>query len=123
MMEICFSPQLTTSSEKRACSSSAGGMGALNSSNCRGTLSFRLISRGSLLPKQHRNPRAGRVRFRGGIVDHWIVGDERGKGEGSKGVVRLLSRGHDLKDKREREVRLELGLNNPRGWLVMVTLC
>lgn len=43
-------------------------MGALNSSSCSGTLSFRLISGGSLLPKQHRKPRPGRVLFLGGIV-------------------------------------------------------
>lgn len=59
---------LTTSSEKRACNSSAGGMGALNSSSCRGTLSLRLISGGSLLLKQHRKPRPGRVLFLGGML-------------------------------------------------------
>ncbi|KAJ7991317.1 hypothetical protein DPEC_G00296070 [Dallia pectoralis] len=56
------------SSEKRTFNSSIGGMGVLNSKSCRGTLSFKLISGGSLLQKQHRNPRAGRVRFRGGMV-------------------------------------------------------
>lgn len=59
---------LTTSSEKRACSSSAGGIGELNSSSCSGTVSFRLISGGSLLPKQHRKPRPCRVLFLGGMV-------------------------------------------------------
>lgn len=83
---------LTTNSEKRACSSSSGGMGALNSSSCRGTLSFRLISGGSLLLKQHRKPRAGRVRFRGGILSDQEEPTTRE-------AKSLLSRGHDLKEK------------------------
>lgn len=107
-------PLLTTSSENRACSSSAGGMGALNSSSCSGTLSFRLISGGSLLPKQHRKPRPGRVLFLGGIVaavtQVVVVGldqeDGRGRGLGQGGGVerrmRLLSGGHDLEEREQK---------------------
>lgn len=69
-------------------------MGALNSSSCRGTLSFRLISGGSLLPKQHRKPRPGRVLFLGGMVavvtqvavvvlDQEGIGRGQGAGRGS----------------------------------------
>lgn len=63
-------------------------MGALNSSSCRGTLSFRLISGGSLLPKQHRKLRPGRVLFLGGIVigvtqvAEMLLDQEEGRGRG-----------------------------------------
>lgn len=64
-------------------------MGALNSSSCRGTLSFRLISGGSLLPKQHRKPRPGLVLFLGGMVAVVTqvaeVALARKVGEGAKG--------------------------------------
>lgn len=69
-------------------------MGALNSRSCRGTLSFRLISGGSLLPKQHKKPRPGRVLFLGGmvaVVTHVAVvmldqeGIGRGQGAGGEG--------------------------------------
>lgn len=71
-------------------------MGALNSSSCRGTLSFRLISGGSLLPKQHRKPRPGRVLFLGGMAageagggdgtgpGRWRKGPRAGRGSGEE---------------------------------------
>lgn len=94
-------------------------MGALNSSSCSGTLSFRLISGGSLLPKQHRKPRPGRVLFLGGIVAVvtqvavMVLDQEEGRGRGlgqGGGVERrmnLLSRGHDLEEREERGNRLQ----------------
>lgn len=65
-------------------------MGALNSSSCSGTVSFRLISGGSLLPKQHRKPRPCRVLFLGGMMAVATqvavavqVQEDRGRGQGA----------------------------------------
>lgn len=90
-------------------------MGALNSSSCSGTLSFRLISGGSLLPKQHRRPRPGRVLFLGGmaaavtqvavVVLDQEMGGGGGPGRGGGGAERMLrslSWGHDLKKREKR---------------------
>ncbi len=79
---------------------------------------MRLISGGSLLPKQHRKPRPGRVLFLGGMaavvtqVAVMVLDQEgRGRGQGQGGGVerrmRLLSRGHDLEEGEERGKRLE----------------
>lgn len=62
-------------------------MGALNSSSCSGTVSFRLISGGSLVPKQHRKPRPGRVLFLGGMMAAVaqvavVALDKEGRGRG-----------------------------------------
>ena len=99
-------------------------MGALNSSSCSGTLSFRLISGGSVLPKQHRKPRPGRVLFLGGMVLEVTGGRGRGRGGagqgkggggGGGGQTRLLSRRHHLEERRKRKKVVRKMVQSPQG--------